>query len=171
MFDIECCIAPASAVARVRCALVAAARGVRALLRDHSQALASASKAALPRQRLTELRAMYTAVRRANDDSEEIRSGAALQGQMLRLTERREVAIYLSGNAPWVADFIDGHGEIVDAATWLRFNCGTVKSRHSLRRMRRESAVPLSAQLAARIERLHHGMAKVAASLDDGDTR
>src|SRR6476660_7203761 len=56
----------------------------------------------------------------------------AIQGQLLRLSERREVAIYLRGGMLWIADFIDGSGELVDPAEWFRFNCGT----HSARRTR-----------------------------------
>ena len=78
-----------------------------------------------------------------------------IQGQLLRLSERREVAIYLRDNVLWVADYIDGHGELVDAATWFRFNCGTPSTPYAQRRMVLESAIPLSAQLAQRIEGLH----------------
>jgi len=50
------------------------------------------------------------------------RSKRPIQGQILRLGTRRQVAIYLHEDALWVADFIDGRGEIVDAKTWFRFN-------------------------------------------------
>jgi hypothetical protein len=56
-------------------------------------------------------------------DQERERPGP-LQGQVLRRSERREVAIFLLDDAFWVADFVDGQGELVDAATWVRFNCG-----------------------------------------------
>lgn len=79
----------------------------------------------------------------------------AIQGQLLRLNERREVAIYLRNDALWVADFIDGHGELIDAITWFRFNCGTRASLQARCRMALESAIPLSGQLVARIEHLH----------------
>jgi hypothetical protein len=85
---------------------------------------------------------------------------AGIQGQLLRLSERREVAIYLRNDVLWVADFIDGRGELIDAITWFRFNCGTRASPHARRRIVLESAIPLSAQLVARIEHLH-GSAKV----------
>ena len=90
----------------------------------------------------------------------ENRAAAVIQGQLLRLSERREVAIYLRNDALWVADFIDGHGELIDAITWFRFHCGTRASPQARRRMVLESALPLSAQLVARIERLH-GSTKV----------
>lgn len=78
----------------------------------------------------------------------------AIQGQLLRRSERREVAIFLHDRALWIADFIDGRGELVDALTWFRFNCGDVSSWHARRRMVLDSAIPLSEELVARIERL-----------------
>jgi hypothetical protein len=77
-----------------------------------------------------------------------------IQGQVLRRTERREVAIFLVDGALWVADFIDGRGELIDAATWIRFNCGSASIDHAYRRMALESALPLSEELVARIETL-----------------
>ena len=79
-----------------------------------------------------------------------------LQGQLLRRSERREVAIFLRDHALWIADFIDGHGELIDAPTWFRFNCGELSNSHARRRMVRESAIPLSQDLVERIERLLH---------------
>ena len=78
----------------------------------------------------------------------------SMQGQLLRHSERREVAIFLRDGALWVADFVDGHGQLIDAATWVRFNCGTQATPQALRRMVLESAVPLSADLVDRIGRL-----------------
>jgi len=78
-----------------------------------------------------------------------------IQGQLLRLSQRREVAIYLRDGALWVADFIDGVGTLADASTWFRFNCASPASWHLRRRMALESAMPLSSVLIARIERLH----------------
>ena|SRR6266567_8519370 len=84
----------------------------------------------------------------------ESESAGPIQGQLLRLSERREVAIFLRDNALWVADFIDGQGELLDAVTWFRFNCGAPASVQARRRMTLESAVPLSDELVARIEAL-----------------
>ena len=80
----------------------------------------------------------------------------SVQGQLLRQSECREVAIFLQDGALWVADFIDGNGQLFDAATWFRFNCGALSSPQARRRMVLESAVPLSEELTARIQRLHH---------------
>jgi hypothetical protein len=81
---------------------------------------------------------------------------------MLRRSARREVAIYLRGGALWVADFIDGEGELVDAATWIRFNCASASAWQARRRMVRESAFPVSRDLSLRIERLHDPNAAAA---------
>ena len=73
----------------------------------------------------------------------------------MRLSTRRQVAIYLHDDVLWVADFIDGRGEIVDAKTWFRFNCATALPSHMRRRMLLESAIPLSSELAQKVEELH----------------
>jgi hypothetical protein len=80
---------------------------------------------------------------------------SSIQGQVPRLSERREAAIFLRDGALWVADFIDSQGELVDAITWFRFNCGSLSTWHARRRMVLESAIPLSEELVDRIERLH----------------
>lgn len=79
----------------------------------------------------------------------------SVQGQLLRQSERREVAIFLLEGVLWVADFIDGEGQLIDAATWFRFNCASLFSPHARRRMVLESAIPLSEELMTRIQRLH----------------
>jgi hypothetical protein len=85
--------------------------------------------------------------------------GPPIQGQLLRQSERREVAIYLRDGELWIADFVDGIGELVEPVIWFRFNCGTSSTRGAHRRMLFESAMPLSTALAARIEDLHVGSA------------
>jgi hypothetical protein len=88
--------------------------------------------------------------------------GRSIQGQLLRRSARREVAIYLRGGVLWVADFIDGDGQIVDAVTWIRFNCGSASTYQARRRMVCESAFPVSRELSMRIERLHEATEAVA---------
>ena len=78
-----------------------------------------------------------------------------IQGQLLRQSERREVAIYLRNGQLWIADFVDGIGELIEPVEWFRFNCASPWERRAHRRMLFESATPLSTDLAARIERLH----------------
>ncbi|HET9578937.1 MAG TPA: hypothetical protein VFP44_13970 [Usitatibacter sp.] len=77
-----------------------------------------------------------------------------VQGQILRRSKRREVAIFLRDGRLWIADFIDGQGALVDAATWFRFNCPAGPSESAYRRMTLESAEPMSGELIGRIERL-----------------
>lgn len=86
--------------------------------------------------------------------SRDHRTTSPLQGQLLRLSQRREVAIFLRDDALWVADFIDGNGEIIDAVTWFRFNCAALSTAQARHRMVLESAIPLSEELVARIELL-----------------
>lgn len=87
------------------------------------------------------------------------RSSGSIQGQFLRLSTHRQVAIYLREGSTWVADFVGGQGVLVGAGTWLRFNCGTPANAYASRRTALESAIPLSAELAARIELLHQAAA------------
>jgi hypothetical protein len=82
-------------------------------------------------------------------------SARSIQGQLLRRSEHREVAIFLRDGALWVADFIDGNGRLIDATTWFRFNCGGLANSHARRRMALESATPISLELGERIAALH----------------
>jgi hypothetical protein len=77
----------------------------------------------------------------------------------LRLSARREVAIYLFDGTLWVADFVDGCGELFEPETWFRFNCGTPSAQDAQRRMLRESGLPLSEDIVAKIESLHRSVA------------
>ena len=85
------------------------------------------------------------------------RSGTSgsIQGQLLRRSEHRAVAIYLREGSTWIADFVDGQGVLVDVDTWIRFNCGKGANCHVSRRLALEQAIPLSAELIAQIEALH----------------
>jgi hypothetical protein len=78
-----------------------------------------------------------------------------IQGQILRRSERRESAIYLRDGVLWVADFVDGEGQLVDAATWVRFNCAGASGAQAIWRMTLDSAAPLYDELTQRIEALH----------------
>ena len=82
------------------------------------------------------------------------RRGGRIQGQVLRLNERRVVVIFLRDGVLWIADFIDGHGELVESSTWFRFNCAAPTSTQARRRMVLEAGMPLTAELVERIERL-----------------
>lgn len=82
-----------------------------------------------------------------------------LQSNLLRLSERREIAIYLRDGAAWVADFNDGRGELYTAGAW----CGMGGSRmlaHAQRRCEVETISPLPDEVVQRIESLHRRMEK-----------
>jgi hypothetical protein len=78
----------------------------------------------------------------------------SIQGQVLRSSRRRIAVIFLHDGSLWVADFIDCQRELVDAATWFRFNCASLSSSQACRRMVLESATPISAELVDRSETL-----------------
>ena len=80
----------------------------------------------------------------------------SIQGQLLRLSTHRVVAIYLRDGAAWVAEFVDGQGVLWEVPTWLQFNCGTTANAYATHRAALESAIPLSADIVSRIEQLHH---------------
>jgi hypothetical protein len=72
-------------------------------------------------------------------------------GNLLRVGETREIAIYQRGGLAWVADFRGGHGELFTASAWFALN-----GRSSLlRRTGLGSIEPLPAEVIERIERLH----------------
>jgi hypothetical protein len=96
--------------------------------------------------------------------NDERRSGR-IQGQVLRLNERRVVVIFLHESALWIADFVDGHGELVESRTWFRFNCAAPTSTQARRRMVLEAGMPLTEELVERIERL---LAASVAQAGDG---
>lgn len=81
-----------------------------------------------------------------------------IQGQLLRQSEHRAVAIYLRDGSAWVADFVGDRGVLIDVETWFRFNCGTRANPRALKRMSLEAATPLSPEMIARIESLHADM-------------
>jgi hypothetical protein len=93
------------------------------------------------------------------DTNPESENEISIQGQLLRLSERREVWIYLRRGTLWVADFVDGNGELIEPEIWFRFNCGSPATSHARRRMFLESAVPLSPDIVAKIENLHRAAA------------
>jgi hypothetical protein len=72
-------------------------------------------------------------------------------GNLLRLGETREIAIYQRGGLAWVADFRGGRGELFTVGAWFALN-----GRSSLlRRAGLDSIAPLPADVIERIERLH----------------
>ena len=72
-------------------------------------------------------------------------------GNLLRVGETREIAIYQRGGLVWVADFRGGRGELFTAADWFAVHGhGSLLHRAGL-----GSPAPLPADVIERIERLH----------------
>jgi hypothetical protein len=81
-------------------------------------------------------------------------SASPLQGSLLRLSERREVAIYLREGAGWVADFHDGHATLHSVSEWYSNGSGRMLV-HAQRRNAVEPISPLPHEVVRRIESLH----------------
>jgi hypothetical protein len=79
-----------------------------------------------------------------------------LHGSLLRIGERREIAIYLRDGTAWVTDFKHGHGVVSTAGAWFALN----QDRWALRRATLDAITPLPADIVQRIENLHRRMAQ-----------
>lgn len=79
-----------------------------------------------------------------------------LHGSLLRIGERREIAIYLRDGTAWVADFKGSHGEISTAGAWFALN----QDRWAVRRATLDAVAPLHQDIEKRIERLHRRIEK-----------
>jgi hypothetical protein len=86
-----------------------------------------------------------------------------LQGNLLRLPGRREIAIYLRDGAAWVADFNNGHAELHTASGWYDTGNGRMLA-HAQRRGEVEIVSPIPEGVAERIEGLHRSGANPGAS-------
>ena len=81
-----------------------------------------------------------------------------LSGNLLRLGERREIAIYLRGGTAWVAEFKKGHGEVYNPSAWFSLYGRALV--HAQRRGEVNIISPIPGDVVARIERLHLRMEK-----------
>jgi len=84
----------------------------------------------------------------------ECTSASPIQGNLLRLNEHREVAIYLREGAAWVADFNNGGAELHSLSAWYSIGGGRMLA-HALRRDAVETISPLPDEVVRRIESLH----------------
>ena len=76
---------------------------------------------------------------------------AAPNGNLLRFSETREIAIYQRDGVAWIADFRGARAELFTACEWFALNGhGSL-----VRRAGPASIVPLPADVIERIERLH----------------
>jgi hypothetical protein len=73
-----------------------------------------------------------------------------MDGNLLRLGETREIAIYRRGGLAWVADFRSGRGELCTPGVWFALNAPCSALRAGLGGLE-----PLPAEVIGRIEALH----------------
>jgi len=79
------------------------------------------------------------------------------QGSLLRLSEHREVAIYLREGAGWVADFNNGRATLHSVSEWYTNGSGRMLA-YAQRRDAVETISPLPDEIVRRIESLHRRM-------------
>ena len=84
-------------------------------------------------------------------------SASPIQGSLLRLSERREVAIYLREGAGWVADFNNGRATLHSMSEWYSLGNGRALV-YAQRRNAVEPISPLPDEVVRRIESLHRRM-------------
>jgi hypothetical protein len=101
--------------------------------------------------------ARYEPERSIMNTTRECTSASPIQGSLLRLSEHREVAIYLREGAAWVADFNNGRAELHSASAWYTTGDGRMLV-HAQRRDVVETISPLPDEVARRIESLHRRM-------------
>jgi hypothetical protein len=84
-------------------------------------------------------------------------SASPIQGSLLRLSERREVAIYLREGTGWVANFNNGRATLHSMSEWYSNGSGRMLV-HAQRRNAVEPISPLPDEVVRRIESLHRRM-------------
>jgi hypothetical protein len=88
--------------------------------------------------------------------NQEQNGASRLNGNLLRLGDQREIAIYLRDNIAWVAEFNNGRASVSTASHWFSVNQGG----RVLRQMDLASITPLPDDVMERIERLHQRLAQ-----------
>ncbi|HKA44527.1 MAG TPA: hypothetical protein VKF40_21255 [Burkholderiales bacterium] len=84
----------------------------------------------------------------------ECQAANPIHGSLLRLSGRREIAIYLRDGAAWVAEFCDGRSKLCTAGAWFASSAGRSLV-HAQRRGEVETITPLPRTLVPEIEALH----------------
>jgi hypothetical protein len=73
----------------------------------------------------------------------------------MRLGGRHAIAVSLQDGMCWVAEFNDGHIELMDATTWFGFHAGALRYSHVYRAAALQSATALPKEVLEKSERLH----------------
>lgn len=91
------------------------------------------------------------------NSTRESSSARPIEGNLLRLGERREVAIYLRDGIAWVAEFNNGRASLCTPGEWYSSSGGRALIQ-AQRRDAVETISPLPAGVVQRIESLHRHM-------------
>jgi hypothetical protein len=92
----------------------------------------------------------------------DVAAARKVTGNLLRLGEGHEVAIYMREGSCWVAEFRDGRCQLLDAATWFRSPGAPMMSCHRWRAAALDTMQRLPPEIVDRIERLHRQRAQFA---------
>jgi hypothetical protein len=96
------------------------------------------------------------------NDNRHTSTSTVNEGQLLRLREGHQVAIYKRDGVNWVAEFRNGRSELFDAAWWFYFHLGSLRYSHGIREAALDSATAITPEILAKIERLHRRVERVA---------
>jgi hypothetical protein len=82
-----------------------------------------------------------------------VRIAPSINGHTIVLGAGHSVAIYKRKGEFYVAEFLDGCGELAYADTWFRFHAGALRCYNGRAALRR--SMPLTPEMMQKIERLH----------------
>jgi hypothetical protein len=82
-----------------------------------------------------------------------------LHGNLLQLSERHQIAIYLRNGAAWVAEFNSGRVRLFIASAWYATSGGRTLA-HAQRRGEVKIISPLPEEVTQRLECLHRHLAE-----------
>jgi hypothetical protein len=90
-------------------------------------------------------------MKRAHDDP----PTAAITGNTMQLGERHSIAIHQRDGRCWVAEFREGRGELIDAASWYRSYLGALRYSHGRRLAALATLQPMTQDMIDQVEDLH----------------
>jgi hypothetical protein len=79
----------------------------------------------------------------------------AITGNTMQLGDRHSIAIHHRDGRCWVAEFHEGRGELVDAASWFRSYLGALRYSHGRRLAALATLQPMTQDVIDRVEALH----------------
>ena len=82
-------------------------------------------------------------------------STVAITGNTMQLGERHSIVIHQRDGRCWVAEFREGRGELIDAASWYRSYLGALRYSHGRRLAALATLQPMTQDVIDQVEELH----------------